>query len=214
MNQHIDIYCERVGQTFWAEPVNALTNISFFIAAFLAFQFARQQKMINWDINLLLFLLVLIGCGSSLFHTFATKWSALADVLPILLFQIIFIISYSLRVMDFKKWQMLLLLFVFFSMIVSSSQLPAEWLNGSFTYFPALICLLGFGLYHFITHQKERPILLIAAFIFIVSLFFRSIDMVVCSTVSLGTHFIWHILNGVTLYLSLRGLVRGINPSS
>ena len=29
----IDIYCERVGPGLWAEPVNALTNLSFLAAA-------------------------------------------------------------------------------------------------------------------------------------------------------------------------------------
>lgn len=30
----LDLYCERCSPDFWAEPVNALTNISFLVAAF------------------------------------------------------------------------------------------------------------------------------------------------------------------------------------
>jgi hypothetical protein len=37
-----------------------------------------------------------------------------------------------------------------------------------------------------------------------VSLVFRSIDMAVCDAVPLGTHFLWHSLNGLALYLLLR----------
>ena len=33
----------------------------------------------------------------------------------------------------------------------------------------------------------------------LVSLFFRSIDMAVCDSFPLGTHFLWHILNAVML---------------
>jgi hypothetical protein len=33
----VDIYCERTDPSFWAEPVNALTNIAFLLAAALAF---------------------------------------------------------------------------------------------------------------------------------------------------------------------------------
>jgi hypothetical protein len=37
-----------------------------------------------------------------------------------------------------------------------------------------------------------------------VSLFFRSIDNAICESVPLGTHFLWHLLNGLVLYLLLR----------
>jgi hypothetical protein len=36
-----------------------------------------------------------------------------------------------------------------------------------------------------------------------VSLTFRSIDMTVCDALPLGTHFLWHSLNGLALYLLL-----------
>ena len=31
----IDLYCERLGPSFWAERVNALTNIAFILALIL-----------------------------------------------------------------------------------------------------------------------------------------------------------------------------------
>jgi hypothetical protein len=35
-------------------------------------------------------------------------------------------------------------------------------------------------------------------------LVFRTIDRAVCSSVPIGTHFIWHLLNAVVLYVLLR----------
>ena len=32
----IDAYCERLGPGFWAEPLNAWTNLAFLLAALLA----------------------------------------------------------------------------------------------------------------------------------------------------------------------------------
>ena len=32
---YIDIYCERIEPGLWAEPLNAITNLAFIIAAFL-----------------------------------------------------------------------------------------------------------------------------------------------------------------------------------
>ena len=33
--RQIDSYCERLGPDYWAEPVNALTNLAFVLAAAL-----------------------------------------------------------------------------------------------------------------------------------------------------------------------------------
>ena len=36
-SQPVDLYCERLDPSFWAEPLNAFTNLSFLIAAAIAF---------------------------------------------------------------------------------------------------------------------------------------------------------------------------------
>ncbi|CAN0604740.1 unnamed protein product, partial [Ectocarpus sp. 12 AP-2014] len=41
MNDFIDAYCERMDAGFWAEPVNALTNAAFLIAAYLLYRQLR-----------------------------------------------------------------------------------------------------------------------------------------------------------------------------
>ncbi|THB77793.1 MAG: hypothetical protein D6B25_05775 [Desulfobulbaceae bacterium] len=207
MTQTIDIYCERIGSGFWAEPVNALTNLSFFIAATMVFLLARKRSVSTLDIDLLIILLLCIGIGSSLFHTFATPLAAAADVLPIMLFQITFLLSYSVRVMKLGIMKSMLLLLLFFFLIVLFGQFPQVWLNGSLAYFPALIVLLLFGISHVISQRPERWVLLGAALIFGLSLAFRSVDMSLCDRFGMGTHFIWHLLNGLCLYLCLRGLI-------
>ena len=39
----IDLYCERVTVSFWAEPLNALSNIAFLIAAYAALDLWRRE---------------------------------------------------------------------------------------------------------------------------------------------------------------------------
>ena len=34
----IDLYCERTAPGLWEEPINALTNLSFFVAAWFAWR--------------------------------------------------------------------------------------------------------------------------------------------------------------------------------
>ena len=48
----------------------------------------------------------------------------------------------------------------------------------------------------------------IGAAILAVSLFFRTIDDAVCARFPLGTHFLWHTLNGVMLGWMILVLVR------
>ena len=50
-------------------------------------------------------------------------------------------------------------------------------------------------------------LLLAATGIFTISLFFRTIDRVICPSFPAGTHFVWHLLNGAVLYLSIRAVL-------
>ena len=82
----IDLYCERTTAAFWAEPVNALTNAAFLMAALIGWRAARSTGRRDGPMILLIALTASIGVGSFLFHTVATRWAALADVVPISLF--------------------------------------------------------------------------------------------------------------------------------
>ena len=47
----------------------------------------------------------------------------------------------------------------------------------------------------------------LAAAIFALSLTFRSIDHAVCEAVPVGTHFVWHTLNAVVLFILMRAAI-------
>lgn len=207
MNRYIDIYCERLEPGLWAEPINAITNIAFFIAAFFAFQCAQKENALSVQTGILIALLAIIGAGSTLFHTFAQLWAMLSDVLPILTYQIIFIGFYCRYIIALKRRYVAAILGLFFISMAFAMQLPREWLNGSLEYAPALLFLAGLGLWHVKHAAREKWTLLVAAAIFTASLALRSIDMQLCETLPLGTHFAWHILNGAVLYLTTRAFV-------
>lgn len=42
-NTPVDIYCERLDTTFWAEPINAMTNIGFIFASFLQYTYIKKM---------------------------------------------------------------------------------------------------------------------------------------------------------------------------
>lgn len=208
MNTFIDIYCERTGPGLWAEPLNALSNAAFIIAAILALMLARRVGgAVTIGGGILITLIFAMGVGSTLFHTFATRWAMMADVLPILIFQISFIILYSRHIMGWAGWKTAVLLLLFMGTMAGAMQLPRDWLNGSLEYAPALIFVTGLGLYHYFKGKQERWILLLTALIFTVSMTFRSIDDAICNDFPLGVHYIWHCLNAVVLYLSARAYI-------
>lgn len=207
MSDYIDLYCERVVPGLIAEPVNALSNIAFLIAAWAMWRLAKQQrKQVPTGLRLLIALAVAIGVGSGLFHTFATTWASLLDVIPIALFQLWFLWLYSRQIMRLKYSYSgaLLVLFYFAS---DFSQQFTNLFNGSLSYVPAFLVLLGLGIYHYQQHKHEPLVLLGAAGVFLLALSFRTFDQMACPYFSIGTHFLWHLCNGVLLYLSARALI-------
>lgn len=203
----IDNYCERVGPGLLAEPVNAVTNISFFIAAWFVWLLIKKNNQATIALYVLPALILCIGAGSSLFHTFANGWSALLDIIPIFLFQICILWLYGRNIIRLGFATTALIILIFLTANFIALQFPAL-LNGSLMYLPALSAILGLAIFHAYTQTNERWILLLAFFVFCISLFFRTIDAGICEEFPLGTHFIWHILNSIVLYLIARAVIR------
>jgi len=204
----IDLYCERAGPGLWAEPLNATTNLAFFVAAWAAWSLARRAHVLSTGTWVLLALVVTVGIGSSLFHTFATTWARVLDIVPILLFQLSYVWLYGRRVIKLGGASAAGLLAVFVVAAYAGRQFP-QTLNGSLIYAPAVLVIAWLGVYHYCTQTAARHSLLAAAAVFLVGVFFRTIDSAVCPAFPVGTHFLWHLLIPVALYLLMRSLLLG-----
>ncbi len=146
--------------------------------------------------------------GSFLSTPCAQVWAALADTLPILIYILSYIYIATTRFYGRPVWQgaLAVVLFVPYSAAVSAGLGAVIGdLNGSISYVPVpiLIAAYAFGLRKSALSETARG-LAIGAGILVVSLAFRSVDMAVCGAVPLGTHFMWHILNGVMLAWMIR----------
>lgn len=204
---NVDLYCERIGVGFWAEPINAISNISFILAAYGAWNWSRRSAPLSVDVRALLVASVAIGLGSFTFHTMATSWARLLDVLPILIFELLLLWFYVRRIVGFSKVTSSVALAGFLAATQLGRQFPSVF-NGSLGYAPAIIGILLLGLYHVRRTTVGRFDLLAAAGVLAVSLFFRTIDNAVCTEFPYGTHFLWHILNGLVVFLAIRAFVR------
>lgn len=214
MNEIIDIYCERMSDAFWAEPLNAVTNGAFLVSAFLLARYLKgSNDRAGW---LLTSLIAAIGIGSFLFHTFARGWAALADVLPIVLFMMSAVAIGLHRRFDLpmQAGVMGAIGFLLVGAMIGFSPLAIIIPAGSVSYIPALVVLALFAIFLSRRGSSFARFFTLATLVFTVSLTLRSVDQTVCPTLPIGTHFVWHILNAVTLYLVTRGLLLATNRNS
>ncbi|HMA13581.1 MAG: hypothetical protein ACM35H_00245 [Bacteroidota bacterium] len=207
--RYIDLYCERLGPGLWAEPLNAVTNLAFIVAALLLVAALRRaEPAVRRDpaILALTALIFLIGLGSGLFHTFATTWAVLADVIPIALFILLYMYLALRRMVALPLWGCWLGVAV---VLLLTVVMPLGFGFSVSTYGVALVAMLGVGGFlHFGRRHPAGPRILVAAGLFALSLAFRTADLPLCVTLPMGTHFLWHILNAAVLYSLVRTMMR------
>jgi hypothetical protein len=207
----VDGYCERIDASFWSEPVNAISNGAFLVAAAYAFVLWRRDGGRDRPALWLIFVTMAVGIGSFLFHTFANRWSLLADVLPITLFIYSYFLIAMRRYLDLGGPAAFGMTAAFAAFNIGFERLwritiPEVTLNGSVGYLPAALALLVVGSMCLLRAPRATAGqgLLLATVLFGLSLVFRSIDEAACDTLPLGTHFLWHILNAAVLLVLIR----------
>lgn len=207
LSSYMDIYCERVEPGLWSEPINAASNLSFFIAAYLLWRSYRQNNKSDMPLALLIASVALVGAGSLTFHTLASFGAMLLDVIPIALFVFGYLFLAMLRILDWSITRTLFWLAGFAVATGLCMSLPEDYnLNGSAMYLPCVAAVLGFVI---ATSAQKLPQLTLfygALASFSLSLVLRTLDMKMCPAFPLGTHFFWHLLNGLVIYLLVRTL--------
>jgi hypothetical protein len=208
--QHIDVYCERTDASFWSEPLNAISNLAFIIAAYFAYRAYRTYVEISQKTSLILIaFMVIIGLGSFVFHTFANRLTGLMDVVPIGLTILLFY-GFTLSNVFNMKWWAVIVAFAYFPFGYMVITLPVfNDLGASIMYVPALVMIIGFAIMAMMKDIHSAHFLIMAFLTFTASLLFRTADSFVCDHFAIGTHYMWHILNALTLYLCLRFYMQG-----
>lgn len=205
-------YCERADPSFWAEPLNAVSNGAFLLAALAGLVLLWRAGRPDRPAAILTALVLAIAIGSFLFHTMPQRWTLLADVVPIQLFAF-FYFGLALRRFFGASAAGAILGTLFF--LAASSALAALlglWLppvlRGSTGYAGFVLALLAVAATLASRGQAgaARQIGL-AGLIFALSLTLRSLDGVLCQHVPLGLHWAWHLLNAVVLYLLLHAAI-------
>jgi hypothetical protein len=207
-------YCERTDASYWSEPLNAASNAAFLAAAWIAWRMARRAG--DRAAQVLAVVLAVIGVGSYLFHTHARVWALYADVVPIQVFILAYLCLATIRFFAAPWWAGVLAAAAFVpASALAASAIRAAFgpLNGSVGYMPVPILVL---LYAAALRRRAPGTargLAVGAGILALSLFFRTIDAAVCAAVPVGTHFLWHLLNGLTLGWMIAVFIRHRRPA-
>ena len=193
----IDGYCERIDASFWSEPLNAVTNAVFLMAAI----WVLRREELNNKARALAFLLGMIGIASFLFHSVATAWAGALDVLFILLFTLLYIFVATEDFLGLPRRSALVVTLGYFpfSVVVDWLTLPFSVLGSTRIYIPILILIT---LYSLILYKKFPYLsrgLAMGALLLTISMFARSVDLPLCETIPTGTHFLWHVINAIML---------------
>lgn len=194
---HVDGYCERLAPGLWAEPVNALTNIAFLVAAAVMW---RRCAGLVWG-RALCGVLAAIGVGSGLFHSFANPLTGMLDVLPIVGFILLYVFLASRDFLRTGPFAALLLAagFVPYALVLTPVFRMLPGFSVSAFYWPVPVLIL---FYAWLLRRRAPGTargLAVGAGLLCLSLAARSADMALCAAWPVGTHFLWHLLNAAML---------------
>ncbi|MGM0583047.1 MAG: ceramidase domain-containing protein [Pseudomonadota bacterium] len=206
--RQVDAYCERLGPGFWAEPINALSNAAFLIGALVAWGYARRLgRTDDWGVVALTGVLAAIGTGSFLFHTFATRWASMADVIPIMIFILLYLYLTLRRYLGLP----VLVCAALTAGWMVASPVVGNWLqagigalNGSIMYVPTWGLMALFAALLALRPHPAWKGVAGATGLLTVSLVFRTLDDQhgpVCAAFPWGLHWGWHLFNGTLLGL-------------
>ncbi|MEI2386506.1 ceramidase domain-containing protein [Breoghania sp. JC706] len=208
----ISEYCERIDGSFWAEPANAVSNIAFLATAVGVWWLLPRGAPRDFPALLLIGLTVCTAIGSFLFHTMPSATTAIFDVLPI---GLLIYASFFIALMRFLKQSLLAAIwltagFLVFSIAISFGL--RNVLGTSAGYVPALVALYGVGIVALPRNRRIGEGMIMTALMFTLSLVLRTMDGPVCGWFPIGTHFMWHVLNAVVIYMLLRLIVHARQP--
>jgi ceramidase len=206
----VDHYCERTSSALDAEPINALTNAAFLIGACVAWRIRSTHPRGDKSglVVALILTMALVGLGSFLFHTVATRWAEWADVLPIMLFMLLYLWLVLTTFFGWPAWLKALALAAYFAAtFYAEASVSADVLWGGALYVPTVLLMLVIGASLYLRQMPGAGAFLTGTAVFVVSFAARTLDRRVCPVFPVGTHFLWHLLNATLLFILIRAAI-------
>ncbi len=201
------LHCETLksaSDALLIEPLNAISNLFGVALSLLAFYLIFRRKRGAFELYILAMLLFLSGIGSFFWHGTREPWALTFDVLPAIIFLMLFIFLWPRFVLGkvpgygflFSFFAMFFSMFYFFPFGSTISPIILNF---------ALVTLFG-AILTILTFKKLGSLgyttLLILGFALLAA-YLRTIDLTVCPNFSLGTHFLWQIFISTSAFIAI-----------
>ncbi|KKU75860.1 MAG: hypothetical protein UY01_C0002G0003 [Candidatus Nomurabacteria bacterium GW2011_GWB1_47_6] len=188
-------YCEHIMGHFLSQPLNAISNIAYFLAAFLSYIYLRQHTAPK--LYVLPILLGVVGIGSMWWHITNSSIGDILDTYSIALFASVTTLLFLTKITKSK-----IIAAVSFAALLSFVLMAERFvaLNGSLPYVVLLGGFLIAGKIYVKKFPSVKVVFISTSLTFLIAITLRSLDIFLCPILPFGTHFIWHILIAVFGY--------------
>jgi len=198
-------YCERLGNSIFSEPINLFSNLAFLFSAYLIFKLFKKHKKVDAEYWILFWLVISIGLGSALWHSFRTPLAHAFDAIPIYLFLLTYLYLFLKNLLDSKGKSVVIVITYLFLQIGVSILFP-EVFNGSIRHIVNALFFVALSLWIYIKAKGLNLNFILALLAYMLGIVFRTTDNKICIIFPVGTHFLWHILTALASYFAIKAL--------
>lgn len=197
------IYAETDLSRFPVEPWNTFSNIIFLIIIVLFIKKTKLNYRTHPSFIISLPILTIGFIGGTVFHATRSHqiWLAM-DYIPITILSLF--VSYIFWVrLTYRRIISVLLIFLPFILVRLVFLIPnldiKLKITGVYSML-ALSILAPLYLHHFRLYKDDFVIMLSSTLFFILAIFFRYQDKNLISIFPMGSHFLWHLLGGASVW--------------
>ena len=209
-------YCETpdfIAGVFPVEPANAISSGVIVLFGIASFILVVRRSPRALELYLLCVLLIVNGVGSILWHGLRTRWALTLDVTPALIFLLLIAIMWARRVAPW--WQIVAvgagIAALSYALRYVDLGLPGRWGAMAPLIVAAAVWLIARS-YSISTTAALAGLGALASAV--AALIFRSIDRIVCDSIPMGTHFLWHVFLSAAAFLCVWTIVHLSNKQA
>lgn len=202
VHDHGPIYTETDMTKPLPEPWNGFSSLSFVLAGMWWLYFLRKKLSGHIPLAICMVILIINGVGSTLFHaTRASRWFLMMDWMPIMLLGLILIFYFWARALSPAWWLTFLIipgLVVLIRYARNLIEVNGHQASISLSYGMMAACAILPVAVHLIrTKGKHWKWILAGGIMYGLGMFFREADRWEPHLLPMGTHWLWHVFNGL-----------------